>query len=63
MNKLTLLTCLAVIMIGYTLVSTADVEDAKVAQNHYCHMVTIYKSSKGEQGWPDYKRIFDKVCK
>lgn len=63
MNVLIKLLALAVIFVGYSVVSTADVEDAKVAQRHYCDMVTIYKSSNGEQGWPDYKRIFDKVCK
>ena len=28
----------------------------------YCQMVDIFKASKGENGWPDYKQIYSTVC-
>ena len=31
-------------------------------RENYCEMVEIYKSSDGEHGWPDYKKVYDKQC-
>lgn len=28
----------------------------------YCEMVDIYTSSSGENGWPDYKKVYDEDC-
>ncbi len=31
-------------------------------QQLYCEMVQMYKDTGGENGWPDYKRNFGRVC-
>lgn len=48
-------------MLVVTLMGQEEIE-RKQLQN-YCDMVDIYKDSEGENGWPDYKNIYDKDCK
>lgn len=39
-----------------------DYEDAIMAEKHYCEMVTAYKESNGQYGWPDFKNIYLSAC-
>lgn len=32
-------------------------------QQQYCQMVSAWLDSDAENGWPDYNRNFDEVCK
>jgi len=38
-----------------------DFEPTK--NNEYCENVEVFKQTKGEYGWPDYKEIYDEQCK
>lgn len=38
-------------------------DDVNQQQDLYCEMIGIYKETKGEYGWPDYKGIAGEVCK
>ena len=38
-------------------ISNASYEDEIIAENHYCEMVSIYESSGGENGWPNFKQL------
>lgn len=54
-----------VLLLGFSslvIVSTLDFEDEKLEQKHYCKMVDLFKSSDGEQGWPDYKSVYGEQC-
>lgn len=33
-----------------------------VELKQYCEMVKLHKESDGENGWPDYKKQYDKIC-
>jgi hypothetical protein len=37
---------------------SGDYEDHKQMDAHYCDMVQMHKDSGGENGWPDYKGIY-----
>jgi len=37
---------------------SGDYEDHKQMEAHYCDMVQMHKDSGGENGWPDYKGIY-----
>lgn len=39
-----------------------DYEDAIASENHYCSMVTEFKRSNGQYGWPDFKNIYSSAC-
>lgn len=54
---------LCIVAVGMVIVSTIDYQDEVKQQSHYCEMVELYKSSNGENGWPDYKDIYQTGCK
>ena len=37
---------------------SGDYEDHKQIEAHYCDMVQMHRDSGGENGWPDYKGIY-----
>ena len=37
---------------------SGDYEDHKQMEAHYCDMVQMHRDSGGENGWPDYKGIY-----
>lgn len=51
------------IVVIIVIASTMDYQDEVKQQLHYCEMVKLYKSSNGENGWPDYKNIYETECK
>lgn len=44
------------------LVGRSDYEDALVAEQAYCANVTLYYATAGEQGWPDYRDMYNIMC-
>lgn len=36
--------------------------DAQLQQEEYCGMVLLGKTSKGELGWPDYRKQYKELC-
>ena len=38
-------------------VSNSSFEDELAEQKHYCEMVSIYESSDGQNGWPNFKKL------
>jgi len=45
-------------------IGLAMIEDPRERKelDHYCEMVTIFKESNGEYGWPDFKRNYEEIC-
>lgn len=39
-----------------------DVQVANQQQSEYCEMVSLYKNTGGEYGWPDFRGNFQQVC-
>lgn len=63
-NKQTLfIVAVAVSMLfGWSIVSTADVQDAEDEQRYYCEMIELWQADKADnippaqrKGWPNYK--------
>lgn len=44
------------------LAGQADYEDAVLEQAAYCANVSLYNSSAGTQGWPDYNHNYSELC-
>tara|TARA_R110000824_G_C14940524_1_gene649743 strand:- start:35 stop:226 length:192 start_codon:yes stop_codon:yes gene_type:complete len=42
---------------AFAWVSNASYQDELAEQQHYCEMVSIYESSEGQHGWPNFKNI------
>lgn len=38
------------------------VEEAHIDANYYCEMVYLFITSSGENGYPDYRNQYDKIC-
>ena len=38
-------------------------QDFERQAERYCEMVNLHKQTNGEQGWPDYSKNYDEVCK
>lgn len=36
--------------------------DAQLQQEEYCSMVKLNQTSKGELGWPDYRKKYKELC-
>lgn len=53
--------CLAIVFWGWQERGLAIEQQQQ--QDLYCEMVGIYKETKGEYGWPDYKGNAEEVCK
>ena len=47
----------AIAFMVFAWVSNASYEDELAEQKHYCSMVSIYESSGGENGWPNFKQL------
>lgn len=58
---------IAAIIVGIASCSKAyDVSfenDINYLTNDYCTMVDIHKMSNGDNGWPDFKDIYEEDCK
>ena len=40
----------------------SDYEMALLEERAYCASVTLYHASAGEQGWPDYRLLYNSMC-
>ncbi len=36
--------------------------DSAALEGDYCAQVKLWKYTDGENGWPDYKKTYDKQC-
>ncbi|MNQ24549.1 hypothetical protein D3C85_377450 [compost metagenome] len=53
------------ILIGMTLAifTIGHAADERVAAcQEYCEMVQLWKDTKGDLGWPDYRKAFEEEC-
>jgi hypothetical protein len=39
-----------------------DYEEELRAEQAYCDNVKLYKDSRGQQGWPDYRELYNTMC-
>ena len=53
---------LGMIMCVIGVAGEGDYRSAVERDEEYCAMVEIYKSSRGEAGWPDYRGDYAEVC-
>ncbi len=44
------------------LAGQTDYEDAVREEQLYCNNVALYKQTQGEQGWPDYREVYNTMC-
>ena len=56
------------VIVGFLLVSGSDFEEAKAAEFRYCSDVALWRTyqmadGSSRYGHPDYKGIYDDVCK
>lgn len=58
MDSLQGLIAIAALVLGVVIVMSGDYEDEKQIDANYCQMVKLHKDSDGENGWPDYKGIY-----
>ena len=42
---------------AFAWVNNSSFEDELAEQQHYCEMVSIYESSEGQHGWPNFKKL------
>lgn len=63
MKRITVIAIAAAIIGGISCAGTVSVNDAKAQRVNYCDMVQKYKTTHGEQGWPDFNHNFNKLCK
>lgn len=54
---------LFVIFIALVYVSNEDAKEQQGQNVTYCEMVTLWKQTNGEQGWPDYNHNYKSVCR
>ena len=40
----------------------SDYEDAAREEALYCENVALYKASGGQEGWPDYREVYNTMC-
>jgi len=53
---------MGVILIALGMAGEGDLEAYESQATNYCEMVEIYRSSGGENGWPDYRGNYAEVC-
>lgn len=51
------------ILSGLYATNEQDLKADEAKLLHYCDMVTMYRLSGGEYGWPDFDRIYKTECK
>ncbi len=44
------------------LAGRVDYEEELRAEQAYCDNVKLYKDSRGQQGWPDYRELYNTMC-
>lgn len=49
-------------LLALSSLSSFDEHSEQKEERQYCEMVKLHKESGGENGWPDYKKQYDKVC-
>jgi hypothetical protein len=47
----------AIAFLVFAWVNNSSFEDELAEQQHYCEMVSIYESSEGQNGWPNFKKL------
>jgi len=60
--KYILLIPMTAIMLSYAYNINKQLENAPPTFSNYCQMVEIYKSTNGDFGWPDYKKLYSVQC-
>ena len=48
------------LLAGYA--GNSDYEHALLEEQGYCANVTLYYATAGEQGWPDYRQLYNTMC-
>ena len=61
--KLNIFAGLSFTLMVLAFIGTFDRQDFELEVKIYCEMVDLYRQTDGEQGWPDYSKNYDEVCK
>lgn len=62
MRVIPLLLMVLAIFGAFFAIAAGTYEEQMQQAREYCEMVELYKSSGGENGWPDYNGNFEEVC-
>ena len=54
---------IVIIPICTVILNKMEVSDAHSEIEMYCEMVTDWKASNGQRGWPDYNGVYEQECK
>lgn len=54
---------LGIILVALGMAGQGDLAESETDATNYCEMVEIYKRTGGGNGWPDYRGIYQEVCK
>lgn len=52
----------AVLLVMAGIAGASDMEDAVRQEQLYCENVTLYIETDGQQGWPDYRELYNTMC-
>ena len=45
-----------IMLVAYGIVGSDDFEEAERQEQEYCEMVKLYKQTRGQAGWPEYRK-------
>lgn len=62
MNKLTAFLIVVCIVLIMMFIGSLEEQDQAMGLENYCQMVELYKQTDGENGWPDYRNIYESNC-
>jgi hypothetical protein len=61
-DKITIFGSLAVLLVMAGFAGASDLEDAVRQEQLYCENVALYIKTDGQQGWPDYRELYNTMC-
>lgn len=62
MKRITVILLCVSSLAGIATAGTIGASDEQQTTGKYCEMVSLYKSTGGESGWPDYQHNFKFQC-
>lgn len=60
-RRLVILSVIAAVLLAWSYVTGADIEDEQAEQELYCEMVKQHRKD-ANTGWPDYREQFAELC-
>ena len=45
-----------IMLVAYGIAGTHDFDEEQRQEQEYCEMVKLYKQTRGQAGWPEYRK-------